>query len=438
MRVILAIARKDFDARARVDDGDDILDGIAAGLNMLADEAARQHRLEEEYRARLLRSERLAAIGTLAAGVAHEINNPAAFLLGNFVALDDLARALRVEPNEERRQRLADEVAEIASVGHSGVERIARIVRGLRNFARIEHEAVAPVRLDEVAEQACTLASRELVHRARLIRRLESVPEVLGDRTKLTQVVTNLLVNAAQALDTGAASRNLVELSVAAEGEDVVLRVRDNGPGIAEHDRARVFDPFFTTKAPGEGTGLGLSISADIARQHGGELRFTTGAGGTTFELVLPRETGLVAATSTVRTTPRLSVAPPPVPRRPRVLLIDDEEQILRAYRRMLARTHDVETALGGEAALEVLEKDRAWSAIVCDLLMPGIDGAGVWEWVETNAPALTSRLIFCSGGAFTSRGAAFAEEHRDRLLDKPLSRPQLEAALARLSGERT
>ena len=441
MEVILAIAANDFSKRASIGDGTAVLDGIASGLNMLAEEVGVQRKVEIEYRAKLLQSERLAAVGTLAAGVAHEINNPAAFLLGNFIVLDELVQALRnnvreasLEPTHETRMLAQlDEVTEISRVGQAGVERISSIVRGLRNFARVDDGAVSELRLDEIAEQACTLASREILHRARLVKNLGAVPSLLGERTKLTQVVTNLLVNAAQAIPEGAARENEVELSTFERGGEIVVRVRDTGRGIPDELRDKIFVPFFTTKPYGHGTGLGLAISADIARQHRGELRFEPAPDrGTIFELVLPRETGL---TSRERSPSLPPPAPAPAPARLRVLFIDDEEQLLRTYRRLLGKTHDVTTAVGGRAAIDLLAGDRRWDAIVCDLLMPEVDGAAVWAWAETHAPELVPKFLFCSGGAFTARASAFAEAHRDILLEKPITKKQLDRAIRERAG---
>ena len=433
MNVILAIAANDFDRRAPVGDGDDVLDGIAAGVNMLAEEVGRQRTTETRFRAGLLRSERLAAVGTLAAGVAHEINNPAAILLANFDALDAQITTLRSAIDGARGRLGAAEVArmeaslaettEIVRVGLAEVERIATIVRALRNFASVDSEAIGTVRLHELAEQACALISREIAQRATLTRALAVTPAIAGDAAKLTQSIANLLLNAAQAIDEGAADRNEIAVSTSVEGDTIVLRVRDTGRGIPPELRERVFEPFFSTRPREKGSGLGLPLAADIAHQHRGELRLESEVGrGTTAELRIPIDTGLG--------TP----APPPPPiaeRRPRVLFIDDEAQILRAYERLLASSYDVVTASSGDAAIALLERDRAWDAIVCDILMPSVDGAAVWEWVEATAPDLRDRFLFCSGGAFTDRGAALAAAQRERLLHKPLRRAQIVAAIA-------
>ena len=433
LEIILAVAANDFSRRATIATGDHILDGIASGLNMLIEELERHTKSEAEVRARLIQAERLAAIGMLAAGVAHEINNPAAFLLANFVALTDHLDALRGHIRPENAATF-DEIAEIARVGQAGVERIATIVRGLRDFSRIEDHEVTEVRVDEIAEQACTLASREITHHATLVKKIARVKPIFGERTRLTQLVTSILINAAHAID-GPTDANEVELTVTEDEHRIFVRVRDTGRGIPLELQSRVFQPFFTTKPRGEGTGLGLSVAADIARQHGGVLRFTSEPGsepghGTTFELELPIVNGLAAP------QPVPAPATTPSATRRRVLFIDDEEQLLRAYRRML-RDCDVVVAGGGQAGIDELVKAREsgelFDAIFCDISMPEVDGTDVWRWIEANAPELAPRVLFCTGGAFTARAEAFVAAHEHRIVAKPVGRERLQAAVEQL-----
>jgi len=254
-------------------------------------------------------------------------------------------------------------------------------------------------------------------------------------------VVTNLLVNAAQSIPEGNPGGNLVEVGTFSERDRVVVTVRDTGAGIEPELQRRIFQPFFTTKGREQGTGLGLSISADIVHHHRGEIRVTSAPGaGSTFEVWLPiaavDRPGLAAgaAAQTPAAAPAAAAGPSPgatPAARARVLVIDDEEQLLMAYRRMLVNRFDVTVARGGREGLDVLARDTAWDAILCDVLMPGVDGPAIWEWLQQNQPALLSRVLFCSGGAFTPRSEAFAEVMTDRILDKPLSRSRLEEAIA-------
>ncbi|MFO0614641.1 MAG: ATP-binding protein [Polyangiaceae bacterium] len=430
MNVILAIAANDFSARASVGDGEALIDGIAQGLNMLAEEVGRQRRAEARYRERMLHSERLAAVGMLAAGVAHEINNPSATVLATLCSLEELIKAFGAELAREgqltpERAQRAREMAELVEGGKASVVRIATIVKGMKQFSSGPRDVVVPVRLDTIASQCCSLVAREILGRARLETRLDPVPEVLGEPTKLTQLVSNLLLNAAQAIAEGASERNVVEVSTTTRGDHVVLSVRDTGCGVSPELHDRIFEPFFTTKSVGGGTGLGLALSAEIARYHSGELRLRhSDARGSTFELCLPFDTRLSASGATP--------APRPARRRLRVLLVDDDEHLLHAVARMLGRKHDVQVALGGAAAIARLEVERTWDVIVCDIIMPGVDGVQVYEWAVRSAPELEPRFLFCSGGACTVEHVAFAAAHRDRLLDKPVPPAEFDRALSR------
>lgn len=448
MEVLVGIASKDFSKRAPLAGDGSMLDGIASGLNMLAEEVGLQHSREQELQRGLIRAERLAAIGQLAAGVAHEINNPAAFVMGNLGAMGEHARtltdafarlrALAAQGDAAAIQALLDtlqpeallaDVRDIVSENAAGMERIVRIVGQLKSFAHIEQDVVEAVNLNDVVHEACKVMRKQIDYQARLIQRLGELPPLHGDRGKLVQVVTNLLANAVQALPLGAVEQNEIEVTTEVEGEWVVVAVRDSGAGIPPAVQARIFEPFFSTKARGHGTGLGLSISAEIVRKHGGEISFTTGQGrGTRFRIALPRWTGLVPARREEQAAPPLSS------RRLRLLVIDDEPMLLSAYQRTLARRFAVTTVLGGREALACLEQDAAWDAILCDLMMPDLDGPAVYEQVQARFPALERRMLFSSGGAFTPRCRDFAESMPGRVLDKILPAAELEAAILRLA----
>ncbi len=449
MDVLVAIASQDFSRRATVGDGSHLLDGIAAGLNMLAEEAHKQTRVEQEHRRRIAHAERLAAVGQLAASVAHEVNNPAAFVLTNLTAMEERLANLESFVGEMRTcfprggfpdRRVAELLARSgADAGLlesrriledcvSGVQRIVSIVKDLRGFARAP-DAHAPeeVSLTDVCEDACKLVAHEVVYRARCVKRFEPTPRILANRNQLTQVLTNLLLNAAQAIQEGDRDNNEVELTTGVEGDRVFVRVRDTGAGIPDDVRPRLFEPFFTTKPGDRGTGLGLAVSSEIVRRHRGELRFESTPGrGTVFEVWLPVETGLA----------RVSAPPAPVPvtdARLKVLIIDDEQELLVAYQRLFGRRYDLSLAKGGREAVELLERDPRWDAILCDIMMPDLDGAAVYEWVQDHRPELLRRLGFCTGGVFTPRSRALAERVAGRLFEKPLSRGQVMAAVEEL-----
>ncbi|MBN1207986.1 MAG: PAS domain-containing protein [Myxococcaceae bacterium] len=238
-----------------------------------------EHR-ENELRLRL--NERMAAVGVLASGVAHEINNPLAFVLSNICYIGKELRRLKLAPDE------LGEMMEAISDARDGAERMSGIVQSLRSLARGDAISTRPVDLHEVLDNSVQLIWGRLRSRGRLVRDYGEVPQVLGNSVQLSQVFVNLLVNATQALpETGAGEIRL--MTRVHNGSWVLVEVQDTGCGIPPENLERIFEPFFTTKPVGEGSGLGLSISHDITRGLGGELSVSSTQGvGTTFRVLLP------------------------------------------------------------------------------------------------------------------------------------------------------
>ena len=216
---------------------------------------------------RLVQADRLAAVGMLAAGVAHEVNNPLAYVLLNLKYLERELPKLARDPS-----RLDTLMRHVADAAH-GAERVQTIVRDLRTFARTDKDSAGPVDLTEVVESALAMADHEVRPKAQLIKKYEPVPPVNGTVAKLEQVTLNLVVNAAQALEPGRASEHRIEVSIENAGTHVRLVVSDTGPGMPAEVATRAFEPFFTTKPPGLGTGLGLPICRSIVETFGGSIR---------------------------------------------------------------------------------------------------------------------------------------------------------------------
>jgi signal transduction histidine kinase len=428
MDELIALARKDYSRRATVGSGEDVLDGIAVGLNMLAEEIQKQSENERELRRRAAHADRLVLLGQLAAGVAHEINNPAAFVLLNLKELDELLH--KASTTTDTSTALAEARALVRDAG-LGVERIAGVVRDLQTFARLDAPEPSDVALAEVVEEATRLVGRELGYRAQLVLDVAPDARVRGSHTKLCQVLTNLLLNAAQAIPEGAPKTHRVEVTVRDDAPDVVVRVRDTGVGMPEEVRAHIFEPFFTSKARGRGMGLGLTISQEIIRQHGGSLACESALGrGTTFEIRLPR----AAQPPAKREERTLTPSPAPSGRR-RILIVDDEPAITATFARVLARHCDVVTAASGHEAITVLSADERWDAIVCDLMMPEVDGVAVHAWLTQHRPALAQRFVCSSGGAFTGRCSAFLERFDGPVVHKPATRAEILAAIDRVAS---
>jgi len=250
---------------------------------------------------KVLQTHKLQALGTLTAGIAHEVNNPLAFVRANLAGLEELANGMR-DPHlrallPPKLAELAADAPDLVAESIEGVERIGRLVRRLRSFARVDGEQPSEVRrvsLGDVARKAALVAGVGLPEEALRVSEQPDAPRVQANEDELVQIALNLIVNAVQASPPG---RVEIEVAVARVEDGTSLWVRDRGPGIADAVLPHVFDPFFTTKPPGEGTGLGLSLSYDLARRNGGriEARNRPG-GGAEFELWLPADEALVFA----------------------------------------------------------------------------------------------------------------------------------------------
>ncbi len=365
--------------------------------------------------AQLARAERLVAVGTLAAGVAHEINNPLTFVT---LGIDALERVLRSgEHGGPSVDNLLQEIRQ-------GASRVAAIVRELRAFSQSDDDVRGPVDIRAVLTAAERLVAHQLRGRARVERRLEEHGRVLGNGNRLEQVFVNLLMNAVQALPEGRAE-NLIEIAThnSLTGA-IVIEVRDNGDGIAADIVSRVFDPFFTTKAPGVGTGLGLSICHRIISQLGGDISIESVRGeGTVVRVALP-----VAPDE-----PR-PVAPPAEPRRTaarkRILILDDERALVMTLRCLLEKDHDVVATTDAHEALRRLLEEPLCDLVLCDLAMPGLDGVDVFERATERRPELAERFVFMTGGAFTPKTTAFLDGRERRSIQKPFRIAELEALL--------
>jgi signal transduction histidine kinase len=424
-------------------------EGQAAWLASIRDVTDRKR--AEELQRRLHHADRLASIGQLASGVAHEINNPAGFILGNLEVLDEhllmVERAgARIAHAAQARDlpaisRLRSDLDTVMREMHgmladsmAGVERIARIVKTLSSFARSDHGEIEPVDVNEVVETACKITYNEIRHRAVLDKDLAPLPQIVADPGKLVQVFTNLLINAAQAIAPGAAERNRVRVVSRVCDDHITVRIEDTGCGIPAENLERIFEPFFTTKVRGLGTGLGLPLSSDIVRKHGGQMHVSSTVNlGTVFEIMLPLETGMVLPAPPPPAPP--PPPPPPETRRARVLVVDDESMLLDTFRRMLRRDHDVVMVDGGTRAVAELERNPAFDVVICDLMMPDLDGMQLYRILCERWPALRARVIFCSGGAFAAGAREFLERARSEhvIIEKPVKRDDVLAAVRRV-----
>ncbi|MEP7122908.1 MAG: response regulator [Byssovorax sp.] len=396
---------------------------------------------KHDAEARLRHSDRMASIGTMAAGVAHEIDNPLAYMISNldFAAkavaevTADLASAPRDEPGfDPLVDRLRGASAAIDDAG-SGAVRVRKIVADVSRFARAEETDRAPITLWDTLESAIRLCSHHLQHHAVIVRDPGRVPRVMASTQGLEQVFINLLVNAAQAMPEGRPQANRIHVKTRTDdGGQAVVEIVDAGAGITAEVKERIFDPFFTTKPVGLGTGLGLSICQRIIADFGGTIAVESAVGaGTLFRITLP-------AAPAEKPPPELAATrrDGPTPRG-QLLIVDDDAKVLAMLDRILGHRHDVTLANDGAEALAVITAGRRFDLVLCNLMMPKMNGMDLYERVEKIAPEQTSGFVFLCGGAVTQRATEFLEGHAGQRFDKPFQLHELEAMIADRLTER-
>jgi len=383
----------------------------------------------KKLEAQLMISDRLLAIGSLTAGVAHEINNPLASLLANLELAGNETRELGRWLGAPAQLR---ELETLLDAAREAGDRLRHIVRDLRIFSRAEEETVGPVDVRQVLESTSRLAWNEIRHRARLTTDFREAPPVLGNEFRLGQVFLNLIVNAAQAIPEGDAERHEIALATRSDAQGrIVVEVSDSGSGMAPEVVRRLFTPFFTTKPRGVGTGLGLSICRRIVEGFGGVIAVESAPGkGSTFRVTLPA--AKLAPAGTSASAAGAAVAPSPAPRRGRVLVVDDESSILNVVRLALGKEHDVTTCSDATDALERIVRGEPYDVVLCDMMMPRKTGMELHADLVRVAPAQAERMIFLTGGAFTPRARAFLEEVRNLRVEKPFRLADLRAIVNR------
>jgi PAS domain S-box-containing protein len=375
-------------------------------------------------------SERLSSLGTLAAGICHEINNPLTFVVANVhvieSAIEGWRQQLRVQGPLDLAERTLQAEEALEDV-RQGAERIRRIVSDLSAFGRPLDDSRITIDVRESVEWALRVAASQLRSRAKLIKDLRPVPPVRADDTKLVQVLINLLVNAAQAIPEGDAERNTVRVCTDIDQSGhVVIEVADSGCGIAADTLPRIFDPFFTTKDPGRGSGLGLSICHGIVQSFGGGLSVQSTEGlGSVFKVSLP------AAVSNRGGSAATDAAAGPQ-RRGRLLVVDDEVGFLRAVKALYGDEHDVVVTADPREALRMMEEGERFDIVLCDMMMAGFNGMDLYEAVRQRFPAMAERFVFATGGAFTPRAISFLQAVSNERIQKPFDPDALRKLLQR------
>ncbi|HXU80885.1 MAG TPA: response regulator [Polyangia bacterium] len=413
----------------RVGVHDYLLKGMLTRLMPAIERELREAALRAEQRKmqeQLLISDRMASVGTLAAGVAHEINNPLAALIANLEF--SLEEVDKLETGHARSAEIKAPLQEAAEAA----DRVRMIVRDLKVFSRSgDEERRGPVDLKQVLESSLRMAWNEIRHRARLERDYGEIPPAWGNESRLGQVFLNLLINSAQALPEGRSETNEIRVVTRAHDNKVVVEVRDTGTGIPPEVLPKIFDPFFTTKPAGVGTGLGLAICHKIVTGLGGTIEADSKPGaGTVFKVTLPtRPTNPERST----TSTSLPAVAPAQRGRGKVLVIDDEPMINSILKRMLGKDHEVECAGSVREALDRMKKGERFDLIMCDLMMPEMTGMDLHAELQRTDPALAERLVFMTGGAFTPAAREFLDRVPNARVEKPFEVQNLRSLIQTL-----
>jgi signal transduction histidine kinase len=409
-----------------------LLPAIERGRRDAGVRAARKKMHEQ-----LLVSERMASVGILAAGVAHEINNSLTILVANLalaseqlnlLAQQEAVRSATAGTDEtgngapSSRAIGQAEVLQLLQDAQEATERIRRVVADLKVSSRSDDdERSGPVEIHRVLESSIRAASNEIRHRARLVKDYGDVPLVEGTETKLSQVFINLIVNAAQAIPEGRAEANEIRIVTRKdEAGRAVIEIHDTGTGIPQSILLHIFDAFFTTKPVNVGTGLGLAICHRIVSAYGGDLSVESQVGrGSVFRTVLPPALVRVAETASI--SPDVTLG-----RRGRILVVDDERILGVTIQRTLAGEHDVIAVTTAKEACELLSGGAQFELILCDLMMPEMTGMDLYTQMLDLLPDQAEKFVFMTGGAFTEKASRFLGQQSNPTIEKPFRPSEL------------
>jgi PAS domain S-box-containing protein len=407
------------DSAAPIRDEQGTLLGVVVVLHDVSEARRLQRKLEF--------AERLASLGTLVAGVAHEINNPLAVIVSNLdFALQTLTARVDLEP-----AGWLVELRDAMREAQEGAARVTRIVSDLRFFSRPTSDQQMRTDVNRALRSCLDMVAHELRGRARVITEFQDVSAVLANETRLSQVFVNLLLNAVHALDASDPAANQVRVRTSMDSAGrVVVEVADSGRGMSDAVIQKMFDPFFTTKDVGQGTGLGLSICHGIVKSLGGEIQVESQLGsGSCLRVLLPAaapeelEPPLAASRSNARPTAR-------------ILVVEDEELVRKTILRTLGTEHQLTMVEGAPEALALIESGKRFDVILCDLMMPCVTGMELHKVLLDRYREQANRMVFVSGGAFVPEAVSFLRAMETRHLEKPFSPATLRAKVDEVLGK--
>jgi two-component system NtrC family sensor kinase len=405
-----------------------------------------------EMQNRLAQADRLTALGTLAAGLAHEINNPLTYVTVN------LARIKKQLSDSRKRARAGETTGEQSPPGDTekllrmlddaqqGVERVTRIVRDIQRFSRPPSEEKKAISLREALDNALAMAGHAVSHKVRIVCGYQDTPAVFGSPSRVERLFINLIINAAQSFDEGEAPDNRVEVSISSAPESAVVEIADNGCGMSPETTERIFDPFFTTKPAGEGTGLGLAICKSIADEMGGKIEVESEPGrGSRFRVILPaweEKSAERVDPAAAERRRRISSSsfkveeggtPAQKAKIGKLLLIDDEPNVAYTLKEFLSTDFDVETFTCAADALEKLEAGGEFDAVLCDLAMPNMSGAEFYRKLNELDPVLADRTVLMTGMLGATLPDLLGPDIDCPLLQKPFDPEEARGVLVRL-----
>ena len=381
----------------------------------------------KQMQARLAEADRLASVGTLAAGVAHEINNPLSYAMTSM----ELALRLLTEAELGGGALVGDDgplarARRAVSLALDGAHRVRAIVRDLKTLSRTDAAETGPIDVRRVLETCLNVASHELRDRASVVREYGDVPLVRANEGRMVQVFLNLVVNAAHALPQGRSGNEIKLVTRTDQAGRAVVEVHDNGIGIPLELQRQVFEPFFTTKARGEGTGLGLFLSRSIVTAMGGTLELSSVPRvGTVFRVTFPGVT-VLSTQQAQRNSGEHSMGL-------RVLVIDDEPAIAQVLVAALEE-HEVVAATSGEQALAILAEAPDFDVIVCDMAMPAMTGLELHARVARERPQLANRFVFMTGGALGRAASELLKSGDHPCVLKPFSLRDIRREIGRVA----
>lgn len=434
-RLVKELAQLNADLEDRVRDRTAALEQANAQLR--AERAELESTLTRlgETQDQLVQMEKMASIGLLTAGVAHEINNPLAFIVPNFERIESWVASMRAEPCGQRGPSL-DELGALVTECRRGLDRIARLVKQLRIFSHPGRQDLHAIDVDELVRSVVAMVEREVAGHAAITVYSSHDCIARGNDDQLRQVLLNLLLNSAQSFP---AERTDGRIEVFVERREglVSIRVIDNGCGIAPENVRRVFDPFFTTKAVGHGTGLGLAISRDLVKKMDGNVTLASHLGrGTSATVTLHLWREDVADQQQVEPprTPTPELLSPAMGRRLSIIIVEDETALLQPLRRMLGEQHDVLTFSDSTDGMRCLIERDPPDIIICDINMPEVDGIELFKQVTRVRPFLAERFVFLTGGDSDELATLMAEAPT-RILEKPVHRKELIAVIEAIAS---